>query len=155
MAFTDDIQIPLYKEGMKCGRLLRWLVADGSRVAQGDSLYEVETDGDTYEVPSFQAGILRIVEDEGNSYPVGHVVGVVEYTESERIDHFYAVVGLNHEQRQVLELLRGDVDARRWIQDEFRQFITEKLESSEQSVAPNRSLPSTLKSSSSVRGAED
>ena len=50
---------------MEDGKVLRWLVADGDRVAQGDIVVEVETDKATVEVESPVDGTIAIVASEG------------------------------------------------------------------------------------------
>ena len=63
---------------MEDGKVLRWLVADGSRVEEGDVLVEVETDKATIEVEAPAGGILRIVAGEGSIVPVDGVLGELQ-----------------------------------------------------------------------------
>jgi pyruvate/2-oxoglutarate dehydrogenase complex dihydrolipoamide acyltransferase (E2) component len=51
--------------------LARWLVPDGTVVAKGQPLYEMETDKVTHEVEAPVAGRLRIMADVGDTYAVG------------------------------------------------------------------------------------
>ena len=62
---------------MEDGKVLRWLVADGDRVAQGDIVVEVETDKATVEVESPADGTIAIVASEGTVVPVDGVLGEV------------------------------------------------------------------------------
>lgn len=137
MSFSDDIQIPLLTVGMKDGLFLKWLVNEGDRVQRGEVLYELETAEGIFEIENFQTGIVRRIETESARFPVGHVVGVIEFTELERIDSSLGV-DLNYDQRQVLDSLRGEMDAHRWIINEFKQFITNKLSGGEDPDASER-----------------
>jgi pyruvate/2-oxoglutarate dehydrogenase complex dihydrolipoamide acyltransferase (E2) component len=51
--------------------LARWLVADGSVVAKGQPLYELETDKVTNEVEAPAAGRLQWLAEVGLTYEVG------------------------------------------------------------------------------------
>lgn len=58
--------------------LLTWLKAEGDPVAQGDVLFEIETDKAVMEVEAFDAGVLlRRLVDEGQTVPVNSVVAWV------------------------------------------------------------------------------
>lgn len=135
MTFTDDVQIPLLWEGMKDAVLLKWLVSEGDHVQMGRGLYELETEDGIFEIENFQSGIVRKIETESGRFPVGHVLGFIEFTEKDRID-YYLGVGLNHDQRQVLDSLRGEMDAHRWIHNEFRRFVIKKLSGGSSSDSP-------------------
>jgi pyruvate dehydrogenase E2 component (dihydrolipoamide acetyltransferase) len=62
---------------MEDGKVLRWLVADGARVSQGDVIVEIETDKATVEVESPADGTIAIVAAEGSIVPVDGVLGEV------------------------------------------------------------------------------
>lgn len=60
------------------GRLLRWLVAEGTLVAAGQPLVEIETDKVTTEIESPAAGFLAGVRVRpGEDVPVGQVIAFV------------------------------------------------------------------------------
>ena len=75
---ATEIRIP--KIGMSSPELtlVEWMFGDGETVAQGDVIYTVETDKTTVEVEAQAAGTLRVVGVEGESYPVGTLVGTIE-----------------------------------------------------------------------------
>ncbi len=127
MSFTHDIQIPRVEDEMKGGVLERWLVSDGDRVEMGDPLFELSTDHCVFEIESFQAGIVRITAPPHTEYLVDHVVGVVEFTEQDRLQHYHLGIGLNYQQRLALKALCGDMDERSWMLREFKQVIASKL----------------------------
>ncbi|HEY7893532.1 MAG TPA: pyruvate dehydrogenase complex dihydrolipoamide acetyltransferase [Gemmatimonadaceae bacterium] len=63
---------------MEEGRLVKWLKHEGDKVAKGEVLAEVETDKAVMELVARGAGVLRKrVLDEGQTAPVGQLVGVI------------------------------------------------------------------------------
>ena len=48
-------------------RLARWLKDDGTRVAVGESICEIETDNASVEVAAWAAGVLRHLAREGDA----------------------------------------------------------------------------------------
>lgn len=75
---ADELRIP--KIGMSATEmtLAEWMFADGETVAVGDVIYTVETDKTTQEIEAQSAGVLRVIGVEGEVYPVGTLVGVIE-----------------------------------------------------------------------------
>lgn len=58
------------------GRVVRWLVSEGSEVAKGQVVAEIESDKATMQVESPADGILgQIVVPVGDQVPVGQVIG--------------------------------------------------------------------------------
>jgi pyruvate/2-oxoglutarate dehydrogenase complex dihydrolipoamide acyltransferase (E2) component len=55
--------------------LSQWLVAEGAAVGQDDALYLLETDKVESEITAPRAGVLRRIGIEGETYPVGEVIG--------------------------------------------------------------------------------
>ncbi|HEX8959655.1 MAG TPA: dihydrolipoamide acetyltransferase family protein, partial [Solirubrobacterales bacterium] len=65
------------------GTIGKWLKREGERVAQGEPLYEVETDKVINEVESPVSGVLRrIVVSEGESAPVQEVIAEIDTEDS-------------------------------------------------------------------------
>ena len=63
---------------MEEGQLVRWLKAEGDKVASGDILAEIETDKATMELVARGDGVLRkILLPAGGTAPVGGVIGVI------------------------------------------------------------------------------
>lgn len=77
---TTEIRIP--KIGMSATEMVlsEWMLADGEAVQQGDVIYTVETDKSTTEIEAQASGILRVIGVEGESYPVGTLIGTIEET---------------------------------------------------------------------------
>ncbi len=60
------------------GRIVDWLVAPGDQVAEGDPLFEVETDKATMEVPADVDGyVAAMYAEAGDDIPVGQVIAVI------------------------------------------------------------------------------
>src|SRR5213593_2668822 len=70
--------MPALGMAQETGKLLRWLVAEGHPVRQGQPLMEIETDKVTVEIESPASGVLTGVRAlAGQEVPVGHVVAVI------------------------------------------------------------------------------
>lgn len=75
---ATEIRIP--KIGMSATEmtLSEWMFADGETVAAGDVIYTIETDKTTTEIEAPVSGTLRVHGIEGESYPIGTLVGTIE-----------------------------------------------------------------------------
>jgi 2-oxoglutarate dehydrogenase E2 component (dihydrolipoamide succinyltransferase) len=73
-----DVVVPEVGESITEGVLARWVKADGERVAEGDTLYELETEKTTVEVPAASGGVLHIATAEGSRVTIGQVVGTID-----------------------------------------------------------------------------
>ena len=75
---ATEIRIP--KLGMSATEmtLSEWMLGDGEAVAVGDVIYTVETDKTTSEIEAQASGVLRVIGVEGEVYPVGALVGMIE-----------------------------------------------------------------------------
>jgi 2-oxoisovalerate dehydrogenase E2 component (dihydrolipoyl transacylase) len=71
--------MPMIGESVTEGTVLRWLKAEGDRVARDEPLVEVETEKVDVEIPSPWAGVLqRIVAQVGDTVPVGEPLAYIE-----------------------------------------------------------------------------
>src|SRR3954452_1296906 len=78
---------------MEEGRLVKWLKNEGDSVKSGDTLAEVETDKAIMELVARGDGVLRKrLVNEGDSRPVGNIVGVIAAPD-ENIDAIVAEAG--------------------------------------------------------------
>lgn len=75
---ASEILLPKLGFSMTEGVLAEWLVADGGQVAEGQPLFEVESDKSINEVEAPASGTLRILKQSGETYEVGTVLGVIE-----------------------------------------------------------------------------
>ncbi len=78
---SDEIQkltMPKWGLQMQEGTIVEWLAAEGSEIAQGDEIVEVETEkvNNTYEAP-FSGRLRRHVATVGQTIPVGGLIAVV------------------------------------------------------------------------------
>ena len=73
-----NVIMPALGMSQETGKLLRWLVAEGQPVRQGQPLMEIETDKVTVEIESPASGVLAGVRAlAGQEVAVGHVVAVI------------------------------------------------------------------------------
>ena len=70
-----DVIMPALGMAQDTGRLVAWLKEPGEAVAEGDALFEVETDKATMEVEAQSAGYLTgVTAEAGSDVPVGQVI---------------------------------------------------------------------------------
>jgi pyruvate dehydrogenase E2 component (dihydrolipoamide acetyltransferase) len=70
-AATFEIAMPRLSDSMEEGTILKWLVAAGAPVADGQELVEIETDKATMTYTAEGAGTLEILVEEGGTVAVG------------------------------------------------------------------------------------
>jgi dihydrolipoamide dehydrogenase len=76
---TVDVILPKQGLQMEEGTIVKWWKKEGDSVAEGETLFEMETDKVTMEVPSPAGGkVLKILKAEGETVPVAEVVAVIE-----------------------------------------------------------------------------
>jgi pyruvate dehydrogenase E2 component (dihydrolipoyllysine-residue acetyltransferase) len=71
MSDAAEILMPRLSDSMEEGTILRWLIADGERVARGQELVEIETDKASMTYQSDRHGVLQILLAEGETAAVG------------------------------------------------------------------------------------
>ena len=80
-----EVILPRVDMDMATGKISKWHVKDGDKVAKGALLFEIETDKAAMEIDSPADGILRnVLVDEGASAPVGTAVAYI-YAEGEAV----------------------------------------------------------------------
>jgi pyruvate dehydrogenase E2 component (dihydrolipoamide acetyltransferase) len=79
-----EITMPRLSDSMQEGTIVRWLVADGTQVAIGDEVAEIETDKATMTFEADLAGVLNIGAVDGVTLPVGAVIATVGNVERAR-----------------------------------------------------------------------
>jgi pyruvate/2-oxoglutarate dehydrogenase complex dihydrolipoamide acyltransferase (E2) component len=75
---TIEIRIPKLGMEMTEGTLARWLAGNGDRITQDEPIYLLETDKVETEIPAPRSGVLRHIGGEGETYPVGEVIGELD-----------------------------------------------------------------------------
>jgi pyruvate dehydrogenase E2 component (dihydrolipoamide acetyltransferase) len=71
MSATSEITMPRLSDSMEEGTILKWLIADGQHVTEGEELVEIETDKATVVHSAEAGGTLQIIASEGATLPVG------------------------------------------------------------------------------------
>jgi biotin carboxyl carrier protein len=73
-----EIKMPKPGEAIEEALFAKVLVPDGTAVNDGDDLYEIETDKVEMVITAPASGVVRWSADEGETYEVGTVLGVIE-----------------------------------------------------------------------------
>jgi pyruvate dehydrogenase E2 component (dihydrolipoamide acetyltransferase) len=69
-----DLTMPRLSDSMEEGTILKWLIASGDKVTQGQELVEIETDKATIVYVAEADGTLAIIAAEGTTLPVGALI---------------------------------------------------------------------------------
>ena len=69
-----DIVMPRLSDSMEEGTIVKWLVSEGTSVARGDEIAEIETDKATMTYESDSDGVISLVAAEGDTLPIGSVI---------------------------------------------------------------------------------
>ncbi|SDE21279.1 biotin/lipoyl-containing protein [Limimaricola pyoseonensis] len=76
-----EVIMPALGMAQDSGVIVTWLKSPGDTVAEGDALFEVETDKATMEVEAQAAGFLtRVTAAAGDDVPVGKVIALISDT---------------------------------------------------------------------------
>ena len=73
-----EIKVPGVGESITEGLLASWMVEDGALVAEGQALFEMETDKTTIEVTAPASGKLEIGVSADTDVVIDQVVGMVD-----------------------------------------------------------------------------
>ncbi len=72
-----DVAMPRLSDSMEEGTILKWLKSDGDEVKRGEELVEIETDKANMTYEADEAGVLKIVAQEGDTLPVGETIAQI------------------------------------------------------------------------------
>lgn len=72
---TTQIILPKLGFSVNEAALVEWMVADGTAVKKGDPLYCIESEKSLQEIEAPADGVLRILQEAGETYDVGTVIG--------------------------------------------------------------------------------
>ena len=73
-----SVIMPALEMAQENGKVIRWLVAPGTRVEKGQPIVEIETDKITVEIEAPASGVLRdVTAGEGEVVPVGRTIAVI------------------------------------------------------------------------------
>lgn len=74
-----EVVMPKLGESVTEGTVVRWLKQVGDQIGRDEPVLEITTDKIDTDVPAVSAGVLvEIIVGEGQTVPVGQVVGVIE-----------------------------------------------------------------------------
>lgn len=73
-----ELKIPEVGESIQEAVLAQWYKSEGEYVEKDEPVYVIETDKVTLEVPCEAAGTLHILVEEGETVPIGKVVGTID-----------------------------------------------------------------------------
>ncbi len=73
-----EIKVPSVGESVTEATLAQWYKKEGDQVRQGELLFVLETDKVTLEIEAEADGILKISKSEGETIPIGGVVGTID-----------------------------------------------------------------------------
>lgn len=72
-----EVLLPKLGFSMDEADLVEWLAADGSKVEAGQPLYVLESEKSAQEIESPASGMLKILKQIGDKYPVGTVLAEI------------------------------------------------------------------------------
>lgn len=74
---AKNVGIPKLGLTMVDATIVEWKVQEGTKVEKDEPILVIETEKTTYDVGAITSGILHIITPEGETVPVGHVVGLL------------------------------------------------------------------------------
>jgi len=73
-----EIKVPSVGESVTEATLAQWYKKEGDQVRKGELLFVLETDKVTLEIEAEADGLLKISKSEGETIPIGGVVGTID-----------------------------------------------------------------------------
>ena len=74
---TVEVVVPKLGMAMSEGVLTEWLVKDGDSVKEGDEIVTIENDKSVQEIESPATGVIKLLANEGDTYPVDTVLAEI------------------------------------------------------------------------------
>jgi len=74
---AQNVGIPKLGLTMIDATIVEWKVSEKTKVDKDEPILVIETEKTTYDVGAIAPGILHIITPEGETVPVGHVVGIL------------------------------------------------------------------------------
>ena len=75
---TVQVFLPQLGFSMEQGKLLEWLVQDGTAVVEGAPICTLEADKSVQEIEAPASGRLRIIASADETYAVGTLLGEID-----------------------------------------------------------------------------
>ncbi len=73
-----EIKVPSPGESVSEVEIASWMVADGEYVEKDQEIVELDSDKATLAMPAEQAGVVKILVEEGEAVEVGQVIGMID-----------------------------------------------------------------------------
>lgn len=70
-----ELRIPAAGDAVSEVQLVEWTAKDGDTVAEGDTIYTIESDKSVLEIAAPASGTLEVLAQAGDVLPIGHLVG--------------------------------------------------------------------------------
>jgi pyruvate/2-oxoglutarate dehydrogenase complex dihydrolipoamide acyltransferase (E2) component len=74
---ATEVILPKLGFAMDEAQLNEWLVENGGAVTEGQPLFLLESDKSVQEIEAPASGVLRIISEPGETYPVGTILGEI------------------------------------------------------------------------------
>ena len=74
---TVKVVLPKLGMAMSEAVLAEWLVKDGDSVQEGDEILTIENDKSVQEIESPATGVIKLLGEEGETYPVDTVLAEI------------------------------------------------------------------------------
>ena len=71
------LRVPKMAVSMQDGVLLEWYADNGGEVTEGEPLYSLEIEKTAVDVEAPASGTLTRIGEEGETYPVGEIIGEI------------------------------------------------------------------------------
>ncbi|HSV84641.1 MAG TPA: lipoyl domain-containing protein [Ramlibacter sp.] len=72
-----ELRIPAAGDAVAEVQLVEWMATDGATVKEGDVIYAIESEKSVLDIESPASGTLKILEQPGGTFAVGHLVGQI------------------------------------------------------------------------------
>jgi pyruvate/2-oxoglutarate dehydrogenase complex dihydrolipoamide acyltransferase (E2) component len=72
-----ELLLPKLGFAMDEAKLDEWLVQNGASVEEGQPLFTLESEKSVQEIEAPASGVLRIIAEPGETYPVGTILGEI------------------------------------------------------------------------------
>jgi pyruvate/2-oxoglutarate dehydrogenase complex dihydrolipoamide acyltransferase (E2) component len=75
---ATEVLLPKIGFSMTEATLTEWLIPNGGTVTEGQPLFAIESEKSVEEIEAPASGLLRVIKDVGEVYPVGTVLAEID-----------------------------------------------------------------------------
>jgi len=141
-----EFKFPDVGEGIREGKLVKWMIKEGDKVKEDQPLAEVETDKAVVELPSPRTGtILKLGAKEGETIKVGEVLVTIG-EEGEKVETVEKKEEKDEKPEQVEETGEGKKEA-----GHYSASVVGVLPEAKEESGKGKSAPSQVKATPVVR----